>query len=61
MANIVNLVFMPCKLGPDLTATDQPNSGASFRTIHPQPIITVSSGSGGTALPTGPQWWPITG
>lgn len=55
MANIIDLVLVPCQENPSLTAVNAPNSAIVFRAPAPIPL-NLSSGS---AIPVGPQRWPL--
>jgi len=61
MATLPNFVLVPCALGPTLTTVNQVNAAALYRTPRPQPFNVSTIPSSGPTLPTGPQWWPITG
>lgn len=65
MATLLNLVYLPCVEGPAATARNVPNAGSVYRLNQPpQPFNVTTEGSGGSSgpsLPTGPQWWPLTG
>ena len=61
MANLTNLMLMPCKVGPNAVATDVPDQISAFRGPVDQPTNIGSSAGGGSSTPTGPQWWPLTG
>ena len=62
MATVLNLVFMPCLLGPTLVSTSVPFGGASARVIRVEPFnLSTGDAGAGSSVPTGPQWWPLTG
>lgn len=58
MANGANLVYVPCRITPALTTSNQPNSGAFYRGVTAE---YVGSGGGGSTVtsPVGPQRWPL--
>jgi hypothetical protein len=57
---VENKVLVPVLRGPSRTSADQYNGGAYFR-IADEPMPFNRTTKATQTLPSGAQWWPITG